>query len=389
MDNFSVKPQIYFGAGSLKYLSTLKCKKAFVVTDPFMVKSGAINKVTDMLDEANIPYEVFSDIVPDPPISLVAIGIKAMDKCNPDVMITLGGGSAIDASKAIRKFRGMVKKGLQPGSQVVDPMFIAIPTTSGTGSEVTSFSVITDTVANVKYPLVDESMLPDVAILDADLVKSVPPVITADTGIDVLTHAIEAYVSTKATDYTDALAEKAIKTVFKYLPKAFKEGSDEEARQKMHNASCIAGLAFTNASLGINHSMAHILGGKFHVPHGRSNAIILPYVIEYNAQLKSTYTKEYTVAAEKYAEIARFLNLTTSNNVKDGVKALIAGVKNLTKYLGIPSSIKNAGVDEGEFKALVKEMSEVAMKDGCTPTNPRVPTAEELEALFMKVYFEK
>ncbi|WP_142414341.1 1-propanol dehydrogenase PduQ [Hathewaya massiliensis] len=389
MDNFSVKPQIYFGAGSLKYLSTLKCKKAFVVTDPFMVKSGAINKVTSMLDEANIPYEVFSDIVPDPPISLVAIGIKAMDKCNPDVMITLGGGSAIDASKAIRKFRGMVKKGLQPDSQVVDPMFIAIPTTSGTGSEVTSFSVITDTVANVKYPLVDESMLPDVAILDADLVKSVPPVITADTGIDVLTHAIEAYVSTKATDYTDALAEKAIKTVFKYLPKAFKEGSDEEARQKMHNASCIAGLAFTNASLGINHSMAHILGGKFHVPHGRSNAIILPYVIEYNAQLKSTYTKEYTVAAEKYAEIARFLNLTTSNNVKDGVKALIAGVKNLTKYLGIPSSIKNAGVDEGEFKALVKEMSEVAMKDGCTPTNPRVPTAEELEALFMKVYFEK
>lgn len=389
MDNFSVKPQIYFGAGSLKYLSTLKCKKAFVVTDPFMVKSGAINKVTDMLDEANIPYEVFSDIVPDPPISLVAIGIKAMDKCNPDVMITLGGGSAIDASKAIRKFRGMVKKGLQPGSQVVDPMFIAIPTTSGTGSEVTSFSVITDTVANVKYPLVDESMLPDVAILDADLVKSVPPAITADTGIDVLTHAIEAYVSTKATDYTDALAEKAIKTVFKYLPKAFKEGSDEEARQKMHNASCIAGLAFTNASLGINHSMAHILGGKFHVPHGRSNAILLPYVIEYNAQLKSTYTKEYTVAAEKYAEIARFLNLTTSNNVKDGVKALIAGIKNLTKYLGIPSSIKNAGVDEKEFKASVKEMSEVAMKDGCTPTNPRVPTAEELEALFMKVYFEK
>ena len=228
-----------------------------------------------------------------------------------------------------------------------------------------------------------------ISFLIADLVKSVPPVITADTGIDVLTHAIEAYVSTKATGYTDALAEKAIKTVFKYLPKAFKEGSDEEARQKMHNASCIAGLAFTNASLGINHSMAHILGGKFHVPHGRSNAIILPYVIEYNAQLKSTYTKEYTVAAEKYAEIARFLNLTTSNNVKDGVKALIAGVKNLTKYLGIPSSIKNAGVDEGEFKALVKEMSEVAMKDGCTPTNPRVPTAEELEALFMKVYFEK
>ncbi|CAM2751124.1 1-propanol dehydrogenase PduQ [Hathewaya histolytica] len=386
MDNFTVKPQIYFGAGSLEYLSTLKFKKAFVVTDPFMVKSGTINKVTSMLEKGGIPYEVFSDIVPDPPIELVAQGIKAMDKCNPDVMITLGGGSAIDASKAIRKFRTMVKKGLEPNSEVIDTAFIAIPTTSGTGSEVTSFSVITDRVANVKYPLVDESMLPDAAILDADLVKSVPAGITADTGIDVLTHAIEAYVSTKATDYTDALAEKAIKTVFEYLPKAYKEGSDEEARQKMHNASCIAGLAFTNASLGVNHSMAHILGGKFHIPHGKANAILLPYVIEYNAQLKATYTKEYTKAAERYAEIARFLGLTTSQNVKDGVKALIAGVKNLTKHLRIPCNIKEAGIDQKEFNSLVKEMSEVALKDGCTPTNPRVPTAQELEDLFIKVY---
>lgn len=386
MDNFTVKPQIYFGAGSLEYLSILKFKKAFVVTDPFMVKSGTINKVTSMLEKGGIPYEVFSDIVPDPPIELVAQGIKAMDKCNPDVMITLGGGSAIDASKAIRKFRTMVKKGLEPNSEVIDTAFIAIPTTSGTGSEVTSFSVITDRVANVKYPLVDESMLPDAAILDADLVKSVPAGITADTGIDVLTHAIEAYVSTKATDYTDALAEKAIKTVFEYLPKAYKEGSDEGARQKMHNASCIAGLAFTNASLGVNHSMAHILGGKFHIPHGKANAILLPYVIEYNAQLKATYTKEYTKAAERYAEIARFLGLTTSQNVKDGVKALIAGVKNLTKHLGIPCNIKEAGIDQKEFNSLVKEMSEVALKDGCTPTNPRVPTAQELEDLFIKVY---
>ncbi|GAA0786260.1 1-propanol dehydrogenase PduQ [Hathewaya limosa] len=386
MENFSVKPQVYFGAGSLEFLSTLKCKKAFVVTDPFMVKSGTINNVTIQLEKAGIEYEVFSDIVPDPPIELVAKGMKVMDACDPDVMITLGGGSAIDASKAIRQFRGIVKRGISGNIEAKDPMFIAIPTTSGTGSEVTSFSVITDKVANVKYPLVDQNMLPDVAILDANLVKSVPAGITADTGLDVLTHAIEAYVSTQATDFTDALAEKAIKTVFEYLPKAYKEGSDEEARQKMHNASCIAGLAFTNASLGINHSMAHILGGKFHIPHGRANAVLLPYVIEYNADLKTTYTKDYTRAAERYAEIARFLNLTRSCNVKEGVRCLIEGIQNLIKSLGVPAKIKDTGVSTEEFNSLVKEMSEVALKDGCTPTNPRIPTVNELEELFIKSY---
>lgn len=386
MENFSVKPQVYFGAGSLEFLSTLKCKKAFVVTDPFMVKSGTINNVTIQLEKAGIEYEVFSDIVPDPPIELVAKGMKVMDACDPDVMITLGGGSAIDASKAIRQFRGIVKRGISGNIEAKDPMFIAIPTTSGTGSEVTSFSVITDNVANVKYPLVDQNMLPDIAILDSNLVKSAPAGITADTGLDVLTHAIEAYVSTQATDFTDALAEKAIKTVFEYLPKAYKEGNDEEARQKMHNASCIAGLAFTNASLGINHSMAHILGGKFHIPHGRANAILLPYVIEYNADLKTTYTKDYTRAAERYAEIARLLNLTRSCNVKEGVRCLIEGIQNLIKSLGIPVKIKDAGVSSEEFNSIVKEMSEVALKDGCTPTNPRIPTVNELKELFIKSY---
>ncbi|WP_291578611.1 1-propanol dehydrogenase PduQ [Clostridium sp. UBA6640] len=386
MSNFNMGPKVHFGVGELKELRNINCKRAFIVTDPFMVTSGFINKVTEHLEAASIAYEIFSEIVPDPPLEVVSKGIKAMDKFNPDALIAMGGGSAIDASKAISYFRALVKRGISPEIEIKKPLFIAIPTTSGTGSEVTAFSVITDKKLNVKYPLVDEDMVPDMAILDAELVKSVPPAITADTGIDVLTHAIEAYVSTKNSDFTDALAEKAIKLVFKYLPKAYKDGSDLEAREKMHNASCIAGIAFTNSSLGINHSMAHILGGRFHIPHGKANALVLPYVIEYNADIKSIGRNEYTKAAERYAEIARFLGLTSSNSVREGVRALINGVKNLIRSLGIPNKIKDLNISSSEFDKNLSDMAEIALKDGCTPTNPREPKVEELKELFKKVY---
>lgn len=385
MSTFSVKPKVYFGVGELKALREMNCKNAFIVTDPFMVKSGAINKVTEQLELGSINYEVFSEIVPDPPLETVAKGIKAMDKFSPDAVIAMGGGSAIDAAKAITHFRGLVKSGTT-GVAVEKPMFIAIPTTSGTGSEVTAFSVITDKQLNVKYPLVEEDMLPDAAILDAELVKSVPASITADTGIDVLTHAIEAYVSTEASDFTDALAEKAIKLVFKYLPIAYKEGANLEAREKMHNASCIAGMAFTNSSLGINHSMAHIIGGRFHVPHGKANALVLPYVIEYNADIKISSNREYTKAAERYAEIAKFLGLTTSNNPREGVRSLLNAVKNLIKTVGIPNRLKDLEISLADFEANVDEMARIAKDDACTITNPRNPEVTELRDLFCKVY---
>lgn len=386
MSTFNVGPKVYFGTGELKKLREINCKRAFVVTDPFMVTSGFINKVTEHLEASDINYEIFSEIVPDPPIEVVAKGIKAMDKYNPDVLITMGGGSAIDAAKSIIHFRTLIKKGLEKGKEVKKPIFIAIPTTSGTGSEVTSFSVITDKKLNMKYPLVEEEMIPNIAILDAELVKSVPKPITADTGIDVLTHGIEAYVSKNATDYTDALAEKSIKLVFKYLQRAYKDGSDMEAREKMHNASCIAGLAFTNASLGINHSMAHILGGRFHISHGKANAIVLPHVIEYNADIKFSPRKEYTNAAVKYAEISKFLGLTTSNNVSDGVKALISGIKNLIKSVGIVNKIKDLNINETEFEKNLSDICDIALKDGCTSTNPREVCKEDLIQLFKKTY---
>lgn len=386
MNTFEVQPKIYFGVGALERLSELKVTKAFIVTDPFMIKSGFIKKVTEQLEKGNIDYDVFSDIVPDPPIETVVKGMKAMDMSSPDALITLGGGSAIDAAKAICHFKGLVKKGINPESHEKKPLFIAIPTTSGTGSEVTSFSVITDKKANVKYPLVDKELTPDEAILDPELVKSVPKSITADTGLDVLTHAIEAYVSSDASDYSDALAEKAIKLVFKYLPRACNDGNDIEAREKMHNASCIAGLAFTNASLGINHSMAHILGGKFHIPHGRANAILMPYVIEYNADIRSSFKQEYSRAALKYGEIAEFLGLSCSNT-RNAVKSLTNSIRNLIKNLELPKNIKEVGINEEEFKNEIKDMARIALEDGCTKTNPRVPTLEELEELFCKVYY--
>ncbi|HOP75052.1 MAG TPA: bifunctional acetaldehyde-CoA/alcohol dehydrogenase [Bacillota bacterium] len=401
---FKIPQKIYFEYGSLQYLSKMKGKKAFIVTDPFMVKLGFVDKVIYQLEKVPLEYEIFSDVEPDPSVDTVMAGCQEMNRFQPDIIIALGGGSAIDAAKGMwlfyenpetefetlrLKFADIRKRAFKFPQLGKRATFVAIPTTSGTGSEVTAFAVITDKKKNIKYPLADYELTPDIAIIDPELVLTVPPSVTADTGMDVLTHAIEAYVSVMASDYTDALAEKAIKIVFEYLPKAYKNGQDKVAREKMHNASCIAGMAFTNAFLGLNHSMAHILGGKFHIPHGRANAILLPHVIHYNAQKPTKFAAfpqyEYPIAGERYAEIARFLGLP-ANTPEEGVASLIKAIRELMAQLDIPMTLADAGVDRERFERELREMSDIAFNDQCTGTNPRMPLVAEIEKIYCEAY---
>ena len=307
MQWFKVPEKIYFEAGSIQYLEKMPdISRAFIVTDPSMVELGYVDKILYYLRKRKeyVHSEIFSDVESDPSFDTIHRGVKLMQEFKPDVVIALGGGSPIDAAKGMwlfyehpeadpegmkLKFMDIRKRTYKFPKLGIKSKMVAIPTTSGTGSEVTSFAVITDKNQNKKYPLADYELTPDVAIVDPDLVMSLPKTITADTGMDVLTHAIESYVSNMASDYTDGLAEKAVELVFKNIREAYNNGSNKEAREKMHNASTIAGMAFTNAFLGINHSLAHKIGAEFHLPHGRINAILLPYVIRYNSQMPTKF----------------------------------------------------------------------------------------------------
>ncbi len=363
MYNFEIKTKISFGIGALESLKDIKNKKIFIITDPFMIESKTIDKILINLEGNDC--DIFSEIVPDPPIETVVKGMERIKNYSPNIIIALGGGSAIDAAKAIMDFSKQIFK-------INEIEFIAIPTTSGTGSEVTSFSVITDAQKGTKYPLVSADLIPNKAILDPELVKTVPNFITADTGMDVLTHAIEAYVSTDSNDFSDALAEKAIKLVHEYLIDAYKDGSNLEAREKMHNASCMAGLAFNQASLGLNHGIAHIVGAKFHIPHGRTNSILLPYVIEYNANISGYNNASYSDTAKKYAQIANMLGLE-SPNVRLGVKNLVNEIKKMQKSMNMPMKLTDCKVNKVDVENLLPEIAQLALKDGCTKTNPRIP----------------
>lgn len=363
MYNFEIKTKISFGIGALESLKDITNKKIFIITDPFMIESKTIDKILINLEGNDC--NIFSEIVPDPPIEIVVKGMEKIKDYSPDIIIALGGGSAIDAAKAIMDFSKQIFK-------INEIEFIAIPTTSGTGSEVTSFSVITDAQKGTKYPLVSADLIPNKAILDPELVKTVPNFITADTGMDVLTHAIEAYVSTDSNDFSDALAEKAIKLVHEYLIDAYKDGSNLEAREKMHNASCMAGLAFNQASLGLNHGIAHIVGAKFHIPHGRTNSILLPYVIEYNANISGYNNASYSDTAKKYAQIAKMLGLESSN-VRLGVKNLVNEIKKMQKSMNMPMKLTDCKVNKVDVENLLPEIAQLALKDGCTKTNPRIP----------------
>lgn len=380
MSSFVVKTKVYSGVDAFQYLKNYDIKHACVITDPFVAKSEMLHFLTDVLDEMGVEYRIFSDIVPDPPIEVIVEGVGKILEHGPDAVIAMGGGSAIDSAKSINYFYIQMEAKKKP-------LFVAIPTTSGTGSEVTEFSVITDRQANVKYPLVNELLLPDIALLDPRLTLSVPPAVTADTGMDVLTHAIEAYVSLNATDFSDTLAEKAIEIIFEYLPKAFDNGKDVVAREKLHNASCMAGMAFNNAQLGINHSIAHAVGAKMHVPHGRSNAIILPYVIAFNAGLRVISQDDCSYAMQKYTALAKMLHVGAGSG-RQSVKNLIAKIEDLARALDIPLSLRAQGIEEDNYKAFRNEIASNAMADTCTPSNPRKPTTHQIRELLDMCYYE-
>ncbi|WP_028401184.1 bifunctional acetaldehyde-CoA/alcohol dehydrogenase [Ectobacillus panaciterrae] len=407
MQWFKLPPKIYFEKHATQYLEKMpKISRAFIVTDPGMVKLGYVETVLHYLNlnPNNVKIEMFSDVEPDPSDATVFKGAEMMRAFQPDVIIALGGGSAMDAAKGMwlfyehpeTSFHGLKQKFIDIRKRTFKypelgqkAQFVAIPTTSGTGSEVTPFSVITDKENNIKYPLADYELTPDVAIVDPQFVMTVPPHITADTGMDVLTHAVESYVSILANDYTDGLALKAIELVFKYLPRAYKDGSDEEAREKMHNASAIAGMAFANAFLGINHSLAHKLGAEFHIAHGRANAILMPHVIRYNAKKPNKHALfpkyEHFVADERYAQIARMLGLP-ARTTEEGVESLIQAVIKLGKELNIPMSIEAQGVDKEVFESKVNYLAERAFEDQCTTANPKLPLVTELAEIYREAF---
>ncbi len=381
MKSFDIKTKIYFGDQALDRLAEIPYQKVLVVTDPFIAQGELIDLVTEPLKRGNKQFEVFKDVVPDPPIEKISEGVKKMLEYRPDAIVAVGGGSAIDSSKSIREFALRVDHYAEVG-------LIAIPTTSGTGSEVTSFAVVTDPAAKVKYPLVSYSMMPDEAILDAELVKSVPPAVTADTGMDVFTHALEACVSINRSDFSNALAEKAIEICGVFLLRAFLDGSDMHARQKMHSASCLAGLAFNTASLGLNHGMAHQLGATFHIPHGRANAMLLPHIIEFNSDINkhSKSRKEYLPAVKRYATVAQILGLSSYNKIMT-VRSLVNWVQFMLKEMDIPLSISQIGtISEEEYFGAIDRMADAALEDACTATNPRVPTKDDVIRIYKNLW---
>jgi len=373
---FRVPKDIVFGENSLEYLSTLKGKKATLVTGgSSMKKFGFLDEATAQLEKAGMKVSIIDGVEPNPSIETVLRGAKEMVKFKPDWIVAIGGGSALDAAKIMwiyyeypdTKFEDLIN-GIFPVLRK-KAHFVAIPSTSGTASEITAFSVITDPENHIKYPLVSYEITPDIAILDAVIPSKMPPHITAHTGMDVLAHAIEAFVSTNATSYTSPLAIEAIKLVFAQLPVAYKDGANLSARQDMHNASTIAGMAFTNSSLGLVHSLAHKIGGEFGITHGLANAILMPYIIDYNRK-----------ESDRYDEIEKLI----------GVKNLADEIKKINKKVGIPVTLKEVTeveITEEKFNEVLERMSKHAFDDPCTGTNPRDSSPEDVQEIFKAAYY--
>ena len=408
---FRAPQKVYFKKGCMPVAlndlrDVLGKKRAFLVTDSFLYMNGYTKPITDKLDELGIVYTTFSDVQPDPTLANAQAGAKAMDAFKPDVIIALGGGSAMDAAKIMWvmyehpevDFQDMAMRFMDIRKRVYTfpkmgekAYFVAIPTSSGTGSEVTPFAVITDQETGVKYPLADYELLPNMAIVDTDNMMSQPKGLTSASGVDVLTHALEAYASIMATDYTDGLALKAMKNVFDYLPIAYNDGSNVEARQKMADASCMAGMAFANAFLGLCHSMAHKLGAYHHLPHGVANALLISMIVEYNSaevptKMGTFPQYEYPHAKARYAECARFCGIQAKDD-DEAVKKLIEKIEELKKAVGIKATIRDYGVDEKYFLDTLDEMVENAFDDQCTGANPRYPLMSEIKEMYLRAYY--
>lgn len=385
MNRFTLPRDIYYGKGALDQLKQLEGKKAIIVVGGGSMKRfGFLDKAVNNLKEAGFEVKLFENVEPDPSVETVMKGAAAMREFEPDWIISMGGGSPIDAAKAMWVFYEYPDTTFE---EIIQPFsfptlrqkakFLAIPSTSGTATEVTAFSVITDYAKGIKYPLADFNITPDVAIVDPDLAETMPAKLVAHTGMDALTHAIEAYVSTLNTPFTDPLAIKAIQMVIDKLPASY--NGDMEAREQMHYAQCLAGMAFSNALLGIVHSMAHKTGAAFstgHIPHGCANAIYLPYVIKYNAKC----------AAGRYADIARSIGLTGKSD-DELVKALCDKIDEYNVKLNIPKTLKEFGINEEEFKEKVAKIAELAVGDACTGSNPRPITPAEMEKLLTCTYY--
>lgn len=378
MKSFLIPPDIKFGADSLSCLANIDGKRAVLVTGgSSMKKSGFLDQAVNYLKEAGIESRIVDGVEPNPSVKTVLRGKSEMLDFKPDWVVAIGGGSALDAAKIMwafyehhdLEFKDIIEVNSLPKLRK-KAKFIAIPSTSGTASEITAFSVITDTEKKIKYPIVSPEIIPDIAIVDPKIPATMPPHITANTGMDVMTHAIEAFVSTNASDYTDPLAMKAIELVFEYLSKAFNNGDDMEAREKMHNASTMAGMAFSNASLGIVHSLAHKIGGELHITHGLANAILLPYVIEFN----------YEQAREKYQYLERCLQV---DNLADAIREL-------NTKLDIPANFKDIDwmdFTAEDFEEILERMSKNALEDPCTLTNPRKPSVEDMKEIYKKSFY--
>ena len=411
---FRAPEKVYFKKGCLPVaLNELKTvlgkKKAFIVTDQFLYKNGYTKCITDKLDELGIVYTVFYDVAPDPTLACAKEGAKAMKLFEPDCIIAVGGGSAMDAGKIMwvmyehpevdfmdmaMRFMDIRKRIYTFPKMGEKAYFIAIPTSSGTGSEVTPFAVITDEESGIKYPLADYELLPKMAIVDADMMMNQPKGLTSASGIDALTHALEAYASIMATDYTDGLALKAMKNIFEYLPAAYENGPhDAKAREQMATASTMAGMAFANAFLGVCHSMAHKLGAYHHLPHGIANALLITDVMRFNAAevpaKMGTFSQyQYPHCKERYVECADFLHIKGKNDYEK-FENLIAAIEELKEKVGIKKTIKDYGVDEKEFLRTLDEMTEMAFDDQCTGANPRYPLMKEIKAMYLKAYYGK
>lgn len=406
---FRVPSQIYFEPGAVDVffkneIRDMGVHRAFIVCTGSAIRQGAVGKIQQDLEQAGIRSEVFADLKSDPTIEMIEAGVRVMCTFKPDLIIAIGGGSPLDAGKAMWLlyehpemtfdeeklfFLDIRKRIIKFPPLGRKARFIAIPTTSGTGSEVTAFTVVTDSATHKKYPIADYALTPDIAIIDPNLVMTVPQSVTADTGLDAISHCLESYVSVLASDYTDPLALRAMQLLFKHLPQAWLDGNDPVAREKVHNAATIAGLAFTNAFLGINHALAHILGATFEIPHGRANAFVLIPVIRYNAAMPHKFVSYpnylYPRAGERYAEIAQALGLPCSTP-EEGVASLIEAIADLKRRLRIPPTLREAGIPEARFREELPRMAEIAFEDQCIVSNPSYPLVEDLKQLLWEAY---